>query len=118
MTKIILPVKLTEHKENIRLNGSQVNDMLLHNQKEINESDPLITAIVTSYDLDSRLIHGYLNEKNSTIVNAKKLNQDPRTTIEYTIPPKGCGLANCSFCYTAAEVGTILDYQSQQSQFL
>jgi hypothetical protein len=118
--KIILPVRLTEHKENVRVNGSEVNDMLLHGQKEISESDPLITAICSSHEMDTRLVHNYLKEKNSSsIVNAKKkLSQEPRTVIEYTVPHKGCGQANCPFCYSAAEMGTILDYQSQQSVFL
>jgi hypothetical protein len=45
--------------------------MILKGQQEIAESDPTLRAIVSAHDMDTRLIHGYIQIKNESIVNAK-----------------------------------------------
>jgi hypothetical protein len=118
-TKIILPVKLTTETVNKPLTPSQVNDMLLHGQKEVNEHDPLITVILRAWDKDTRLVHAARElSPQQTIVDAKKLDQEPRAVQIYNLSDKACSNANCSFCFSESEIGTIPDYQSQQSVFL
>ena len=93
--------------------------MLLHGQKEIEESAPVIRAIIGAHDLDTRLLHDNIKlVRNNAIVNAKSLGEDPRTTEVYQVPANGCGAPSCPFCYSAAEVTTIPDYASQRSVFL
>lgn len=117
--KIIVPIRLArkEYKDK-QLSGSQVNDLLMKGYKEIDRSTPEIIAIVSSHDLDTRLIHSAKEVQKSSAINSAKIGKEEPREIQEFIDGKSCNIPSCSVCFSESEVGTIPDYTSQQSVFL
>ena len=92
--------------------------MLLKGYKEIDRSAPEITAIISAYDMDTRLIHSAKEVQNNAVINSAKLGKEEPRKVQEFVVAKACSVPSCSICFSESEVGTIPDHASQQSVFL
>ena len=58
----------------------------------------MLHAIVSAHELNTNLLHANLKAvRNDSIVNAKKVEQEPRTTQVFQVPPKVAVMLTVAF---------------------